>query len=351
MKKYKNLYLPNGYWDFKSALDPDCPFAFVIGGRATGKTYGALQGTKENFDATGRNFIYMRRTKTQADLVATQVFNPYKPLNTDMGWNVQPFKVSKGVFGFYNAITDGEHVQPDGSAMGIIASLTTFSNFRGFDASNMDYIIYDEFIKNKGEKSIKDEGFALLNVYETVNRNRELFGRDAVKMICLSNSNEISNDVFMDLGLADKVEFMRKRGKNQYYDYGRGIAIYDLSDSDISRQKRNTALYRLDDGGSFTDMALGNQFEDYDTSYVKSEPLQEFSPLVIIGDLCVYRHKSDRRYYCTSHISGTPPKFKSTDLDKARFIRTYDYLWTAYIDAVMHFDSYSNMKKFESVFI
>lgn len=351
-RTYRNLYLPSGYWDFQSALDPDCPFVFVIGGRATGKTYGALQGVKEHFDATGRSFIYMRRTKTQADLVSTDVFNPFTPLNKDHGWNIQPGRVTKGVHGFYNMINTGDRLEPAGPPLGTIASLSTFSNFRGFDASNLDFVIYDEFIKNKGEKSIKDEGFALMNVYETVNRNRELFGSDAVRLICLSNANLIANDVFMDLGLADKVEFMKKKGKNQYYDYGRGIAIYDLSDSEISKQKKNTALYKLDAGGAYSDMALGNEFEDYDASNVRSEPLQEYVPLVLIGDLCLYKHKSDNgKFYGTTHRSGTPPVFKMTDLDKQRFIRKYDYLWEAYIDGRIHFDAYSNMKTFEGIYI
>ena len=350
MKKYKNLYLPNGYWNFKSALDDDCPFAFVIGGRATGKTFGALEGVKDHFDATGRTFIYLRRTKTQADLMATDVFNPFRPINTLRGWNVQPFPVARGVTGFYNAAVEDDKLKPAGSCMGVIASLSTFSNFRGFDASNLDFVIYDEFIKNRGEKSIRDEGFALLNVYETVNRNRELYGSNAVKMICLSNANTIANDVFLDLNLADKVEHMRKIRKNQYYDLGRGIAIYDLTDSEISKKKKQTALYKMDASGVYSDMALGNQYADYDTSFVQSQPLQEYNPVVIYADLCIYRHKSDRRYYATSHKSGTVPVFKATDVDKSKFIRTYGYLWEAYIDGLIRFDCFSNVKKFESIY-
>lgn len=348
----KKLYLDSGYLDFNSVVDNECPFAFVIGGRGTGKTFGALKFCKEYYDKTGKPFIYMRRTKTQAELVATDIFNPFRPLNNEYGWNIEPFPINKGVYGFYETEVDEDgKKKPKGNYIGIIAALTTFSNFRGFDGSNIDIIVYDEFIKNKGEKSIKDEGFSLLNVFETVNRNREFYGSDAVKLICLSNSNAIGNDVFIDLGLVAHAEFIRKKNKNQYYDYGRGIAIYDLVDSKISEKKKETALYKMDNGGAFSDMSIGNKYEDYDRTLIKSEPLQEYNPLAKIGELCVYSHKSEQRYYITFHESGTPDKYNLTDLDKTKFIRRYGYLWDVYLSEKIFFESFLLKKIFEEIFI
>lgn len=350
--KQKNLYLASGYLNFESVVDDECPFAFVIGGRGTGKTFGALDYCKRHYDATGRPFIYMRRTKTQAELVATDIFNPFRPLNDAFGWMVEPFPISKGVYGFYETMVDENGMKkPVGDYIGIIAALTTFSNFRGFDGSNIDIIVYDEFIKNKGEKSIRDEGFSLLNVFETVNRNREFYGSDSVKLVCLSNSNAIGNDVFLDLQLVAHAEFMQKKGKNQYYDFGRGIAIYDLADSEISKRKKDTALYKMDAGGAFSEMSIGNKYEDYDKGFVHSEPLQEYKPLVKIGEICIYTHKSEPRYYCTFHESGTVEVFKTTAVEKTKFIRKFSFLWDAYLSEQMVFDSFLCKKIFEEIFV
>lgn len=347
----KNLYLDSGYLDFNSVVDNQCPFAFVIGGRGTGKTFGALKYCKDYFDATGKPFIYMRRTKTQSDLVSTDIFNPFRPLNTAFGWSVQPFPITKGVYGFYETEVDAEgKVKPIGNYIGIIAALTTFSNFRGFDGSNIDIIVYDEFIKNKGEKSIKDEGFSLLNVFETVNRNREFYNSNPVKLICLSNSNAIANDIFVDLNLISRVEFMRKKNKNQYYDYGRGIAIYDLTDSAVSKNKKNTALYKMDNGGAFSDMSIGNKFEDYDNNLIKSEPLKEYIPKVKIGEICIYEHKSEQKYYITFHESGTMNIYGNTSIEKTKFIRKYNYLWDYYLSEKICFESFTCKKIFEEIF-
>ena len=348
----KELYLESGYLDFNAVVDPDCPFAFVVGGRATGKSFGALKWCKEHFDETGHPFIYMRRTKAQAELVATNIFNPYRPLNDLYGWNIEPFQVSKGVYGFYDSITDQDgRKTPVGNYIGIIASLTTFSNFRGFDGSNIDTIVYDEFIKNKGEKAIRDEGFSLMNVFETVNRNREIIGGDPVKLICLSNSNALGNDIFVDLGLVNAVEFMKKKHRNQYYDYGRGIAIYDLSDSKISALKKNTALYKLDAGGEYSAMALGNEFEDYDRTNIKAVPIQEYKPLVVCGELCFYQHKSEHLYYCTTHISGSPARYGATAVEVTRFTRKYWHLWEAYLSERVFFESFICKSIFEKIFL
>ena len=341
--KQKNIYLPNGYLDFGAILDDDYPFSFVIGGRATGKTYGSLKKAKERFEELGRTFIYMRRMKSQADLLSTDFFNPYKKLNSDLGWNVIPAPVAKGISGFYN---DGS-----GACMGVIAAFSTFGSFRGFDASTTDLIIYDEFIRNAGERSIRDEGFQLMNVYETVNRNRELEGLPPVKMVCLSNSNSISNDIYVDLELVGIAEQQRKLRKNQFYLPERGIALYDLTDSEISKQKADTALYKMDTGGLYTAMSLNNEYEDYDTSLVKSEPLREFRPLVKIGAVCVYEHKSERRFYVTFHEAGTFPHFSMTSVEKERFVRKYIYLWENYLNERISFESFLIKKIFEQLFM
>ena len=341
--KSKNIYLPSGYLDFSQVVDNEYPFSFVIGGRGTGKTFGALKYAVEHFMDTGSTFIYMRLMKSQADIVSTDFFNPFKAVNRETGWNVIPAPVAKGISGFYQ---DGS-----GACLGVIAAFSTFSNFRGFDASTVDLVIYDEFIKNAGERSIRDEGFALLNVYETVNRNRELSGGDPVKLVCLSNSNSISNDVYVDLELVGASEQQRKLGKNQYYLPERHIALYDLSDSEISQKKKDTALYQMDQGGRYTEMAIGNEYADYDQSGIRSEPLKEYRPLVRIGEICIYQHKSDRRYYATFHEAGNFPRYRTDSVEKERFIRKYVYLWEAYLSERISFESFLIKKLFEQLFV
>ena len=345
--KQKQLYQTDGYLNYDAVIDDHYPFTFIIGGRGTGKTYGALLHCFKYFKETQKPIIYMRRTSKQAELLTTVVFNPYKPINNVFCTDIRPYKISKGIKGFYEFVND----EPVGNYLSVMAALTTFSNFRGFDGLDFDILIYDEFIKNVEERSIKDEAFALKNVYETINRNRELQGRPPLKLIALSNSNAIDNDIFVGFEIVSAAETMIKLGKNQYYDDDRGIAIYNLTDSPISQSKRQTALYKADAGSNYTEMALGNKYADYDTTFVRSQPLREYRPIVQYGELTVYRHKSDTKIYASFHHSGSCPIFGTSSIERERFIRRYGYLWEHYLNTRVYFESFITKKYFEKIFI
>ena len=58
-------FLESGYADIESILSVGVPFIFLIGGRGTGKTYGALKYAVTH----KRKIMLMRRTQSQADLI------------------------------------------------------------------------------------------------------------------------------------------------------------------------------------------------------------------------------------------------------------------------------------------
>ena len=60
--------------------EPDLPFMFLWGGRATGKTYGALLECASWYEKTGDRFIYQRRTDKQLAMCANMNTNPFKPI-------------------------------------------------------------------------------------------------------------------------------------------------------------------------------------------------------------------------------------------------------------------------------
>ena len=192
------LYQDNGYVNIRGIIELGLPFNFVVGGRGTGKTYTALKTVKE--DAI--KFFFMRRTQAQADLINKPEFSPFKALNSDEGWEVITKAVSKYNAAFYNGVEN----LPQGEPIGYTGALSTMSNVRGFDAQEVKILIYDEFIPERHERPIKNEGSALLNAYETINRNRELKGHPPLQLLCLANANDLSNPIFLELGLVKKAE-------------------------------------------------------------------------------------------------------------------------------------------------
>lgn len=331
------IYASNGYVNVRGILDEGYPFNFLVGGRGTGKTYTTLKVAKED----GRKFMLMRRTQSQADLISKPEFSVFKPLNEDLGWNVMVKSVSKYNSMFYEP--EGE----DGEfQIGFTCALSTISNMRGFDASDIQLLIYDEFIPEKHERLLKNEADALFNAYETMNRNRELKGIAPIQMICLANANDITNPVFESLKLIRIADKMQKGNADRWTDEKRGIQLIMLHRSPISRKKGQTVLYNLTDGSDFANMALDNDF-NVDRQHVRPRPLSEFIPICSIGELCIYRHKAENRLYATTHLSGVFNKtYSLSDADRLHYQRVYRSHWDMYISGKIDFEDVLSEKMF-----
>ena len=332
------LYLDNGYANMSAIRHCGYNAIFVYGGRATGKTYGSLKMVVEE----NEKFIYMRRTQAQCDLISKPEFSPFKSLNNDGICSIGCKPLSKYAAGFYEQeIDENGNVEYVGEPYGFSCALSTISNMRGFDASDVTLLIYDEFIPEKHERPIKNEGAALLNAYETINRNRELKGAKPLTLLCLANANNLANPIFAELKLIDKVTKMSAKGQTQLFDNKRGIAVFALSDSKISAAKRNTALYHLAEGTDFSEMSLNNQFTADHPVNIAAANLKEYRPICAIGEICIYRHKSQDKYYVCAHKSGSPETFDYTEYGIKQFQAKYLWLRLAYIQSKIYFQSYS----------
>lgn len=331
------IYDSSGYVNVKGILDEGYPFNFLVGGRGTGKTYTTLKVAKEE----GRTFMLMRRTQSQADLISKPEFSVFKPLNHDLGWNVMVKSISK-----YNSMFFEPDDENTNHPIGYTCALSTLSNMRGFDASDIQLLIYDEFIPEKHERLLKNEADALFNAYETMNRNRELKGIAPIQMVCLANANDITNPVFESLKLIRIADRMQKGNADRWTDEKRGIQLIMLHRSPISKQKASTVLYNLTDGSEFSNMALENDF-NVDRQHIRPRPLSEYIPVCSIGELCIYRHKSENRLYATTHLSGVFNKtYSLTDSDRLHYQRIYRSHWDMYISKRMDFEDVLSEKLF-----
>ena len=304
------LYHGSGYVNIDYVLSFNMPITIVVGGRGTGKTYGALKHAIE-FE---RHIILMRRTQSQADLINKPEFSPINPVVYDMGLECQVKTISK----YNSSITVGPDTEQL-RLLGFTAALSTFSNLRGFDASGVDLIVYDEFIPEVHERPLKEEGAALLNVYETVNRNRELQGRKPLQMLLLSNANRLDSPVLAELDLINVVDRMNKKGQEEWINPQRGIALFVLQHSPISEKKADTAIYKVSQNSKFSRMSLGNEFAFDDLTDVRSINLAGWKLKAQLGPWYIY--KKDRLWYISAHGAGTPSRiYADTEIDKRRFI-------------------------------
>lgn len=340
------LYLDSGYLNIPAIMERGYIFNFIVGGRGTGKTYGAIKYCIEN----KIKFVYMRRTDTIIQTIVNSELSPVKPVMRDMGMIDCVQHINKYVTGFYEGTQQDDKIIPSGDPIGIAVGLSVVGNLRGWSAADYEVLINDEFIPEKHEHPLKNESTAFFNAYETMNRNRELQGRKPLKVLFLANSNDLTNDYFLTLNLINRMDSMRHNNIEVWTDDNRSIALYNLRNSPISQKKKETALYKLTAGTTFKAMAVDNDFIYEDRGNIQSRPLKEYKAIVQVGELVIYKHKSAGTYYCCLHLTGSCEQYGITDIELKRFTSNYIYLWSAYLANNIIFETYTCEALFRKYF-
>lgn len=342
-----NLYLENGFVDHSLWYKDPSPFIIALGGRGTGKTYGALSDVVEGHYG---KIVYIRRSDTQMQAVKIPELNPFKRVNHDLGSNLIFAPMGKLTAGIYHGEEVDGVVRPSGDPVGIGIALSVFSNIRGVDGMDYQTVIFDEFIKERTEKGIRNEGEAFLNMYETLNRNRELAPISAppLKCLLLANSNDLRSPILDALGLVDIIDRMLTKGQEYKRVRNGMLSIYLYQDSPVSKTKKSTALYQVANSADFTQMALSNKFSAANYEYVKSCTITEYHPLVTIGDVTVYEHNREPRYYVVDGIKSDCV-YTTYPVDLRAFRSDYFYLYEALLDKCLYYSSASVKIRFERV--
>lgn len=323
------IYCDNGFpnWDY---LYHECKFIMTVtGGRGTGKTYGLLKYILEH----NIKFLYLRRLKSQLDeCVSDAESNPFSKINIDCGTDIQVERKS-GKVRFTAPIPDTDERR----VIGFGAALSTMATIRGADFSQVECIVFDEYIAMKGERPIQAEAQALKNVIETVNRNRELFGKHPVKVIMLGNANKLMNPYFLDWHFMRTALRMIKGGQMVWRSKSGNRIMIFLLNSPISELKRKTALYEEQDN-EFFGMALDNAFET-DQTDIKTYKLTDCKHVISFGQIGIYQTKSDGRHYISETINKNN-YYPENEINIKLFRARYAGLKTLYLYGYCSFENY-----------
>ena len=341
---------------------PDAWCYIVTGGRATGKTYGALMDCY--LQCHRRDFIFIKRTMEDVDLLCSGTgsvgagakdygvnLSPFAAINRDIGSRVNAFSIKKGIAGFWDTVEDEEgKLHATGSPIGKIFALNGVTKYKGFELASdkpEQWIIFDEFIPNVYDRVNRNEGLQILDFYKTVSRDRVQRGLQEVKLICLANAVNIANPLFDTLQILDTVSDMAVHARHEYYDPERQIFIHLIEDNpDLQEPERKTGLYKAMSGTPWGQMTYSNEFAYNDFSSVKRSTLK--------GYVCLtgYRYKNDTvyiyynegKYYLSSSRNNTVPRIYDLSREneqKAFFMDWAIAIREACIDDRVFFQKYS----------
>ena len=322
----------NYYYDIKKDIMsyPDAWCYIIFGGRNTGKTYSSLKLSVEEKHI----FVYAKRTIEDVKLICAGAndkskvskyninLSPFKSLNRDLGWNIKPVIIYPGLGGFFECDIDGE---PYGEPIGYIVAMSAITKFKGFDMSECDYLIFDEFVPKMFDRTIRFEGDQILELYKTISRDREHRGLPPLKLICLANSDNCVSPTTQVLEITDNIVQLSLKKEAKMYIEDRGIFIHRIIDNpEFMEKEKQSAIYKAMANTQWGHMALDNDFSYNDFSNINKIKLKNYAPLCKFiyktKDYYIY-YKDSGEYFVTDQKSNN--KIKQYDLIKDNDQRSF----------------------------
>lgn len=310
MSKQKRIY-----YDIRDDIKkyPEAVVLFIYSKRGPGKTYSVCKANMEE----GHRMVYMKRTQEDIDLICSSNeygfdSSPYAPINRDLGTNIKPKRIKKGIGGFWH-FEDGE---PSGLPIAFCLSVSGIGKYKGFDFSSSDWLVMDECIAQKGVRYAPGEGTLLLDLYESIARDRVDRGLPPLKMICLANSDDIVSPLAEELEIVDLLADLNASGESHYYDDKRKILIHHITNEEcpITEESRKQGLQVVMDGTAWAEKTYEGKFSNNDFTNVVKLSIKKMR--------CMYHiHYKNNDWYIWLHpAQGIWYMCKTA----GRYIKSYD---------------------------
>lgn len=338
MPKNEHLYQPNDYLAPAYVLNDGSTKIFFVGGRAIGKTFNIITYLIEH----DIMFLLVRSYDDEFKVSCTDAMNPFVKHNRIYHWHITTKKINSYLGGIYDSTDEDNPI-----LLGYISSLTSIGHIRGWTGlDDVQVIFYDEFIQLKGQKRIPGQGQKVRDLYETVNRNRELEGQKPVKIIFASNANTINNDVLVEYGCINPIMKMVRSGQ-EYKKIGDLTLVYPMF-SEISEKKSKTANYN--GNSKYNRMAINNQFEGYYSGNVKSIKLTGSELKCIYDDMFFYITPDSHIYISYSKQGSCKLVYGDSDFETEQFTKKNRWLIDAYLDNRILFENDEIEVRFNQIF-
>ena len=352
----------NLYYHFEDDLKkyPGAWCFVVWSARGKGKTYSGLKYAYEE----DIPIIYMKRTIDDVTLICSANNygfdpSPYVPINRDCGYNIKARSIENGIGGFWQFNDDNE---PVGLPASYCLAMSAIKKFKGFDFSRCDWVIFDEFIPQLGERISRKEGELLLDLYMTISRDRQKRGKEPLKLILFANAEEISTPVTNTLEIVDIMADLNATGQTHFFDESRGILLHHITSEEFPMQEEEkNGIYNAMIGTAWGQKSFEGSFANNDFSNVKQQSIKGMVPFIHIKhkthDYYIYMKKDTGFYYmCGSRGKCIFDYDLNKENDQKKFwIEHQADLRNACIDNNMKFQKYSmydlivNYKKFFNI--
>lgn len=233
------------YYNYSRIISYNALLNILIGERGVGKTYGASKLVTNDFIKKKRQFVYLRRYKSELSKSIKKFFTSLQKENEFPNHKLEV----KG----YNFYIDDEEA-------GYGMTLSTAQQLKSSNFPDVYYIIFDEFLIEAGQGHyLKNEVFSFLGIIETIARTRN------IKVFMLANAVSEINPYFMFFDL--------------YLPYNNDIKLFKdglillqyMDNKPYKEAKKQTRFGKLVSGTDYEDYAIDNKFTDDNKIFIEKK--------------------------------------------------------------------------------
>lgn len=258
-------------------------FNFIIGNRGGGKSYYWKVKCIKDFLRTGKEFIWLRRYNSEL-----------KKMNT---W----FKDIAHEFEGHKLEANKEYIKIDGKIAGYVGALSTSQRLKSVPYPNVNKIVFDEFLIDKGSLRYLPGGSeveVMLELCETIFRMRDDIDN---RVIFIGNAISIVNPYF--------TYFKTKPNLNQRFTLWEDIAIELYTNEVFIAKKKKTRFGRLISNTDYGSYAIENKFLRDNYSFIIERPRKN----LVYANTVVY---NGQRYGVWLHNGDETFLFVDTIVEK-----------------------------------
>lgn len=345
------LYTKEGWIDFEKCEKLSSTLNIILAPRNAGKTYGKmLYNHKKQIP-----YIFMRTTQKQIDTVFTDELSPFEALNRHEGSRYICQRIPKtsvtAVYSDYDTDDNGKR-KPKGAPVNYCISLLQIGTIRGFNLDHVPELIYDEFVKHPGEiiQNYSKSAEMYFDIMVTLNRAREMQGKKPLKQWLFGNSDNLGVPILQNLRLIKPILSMMQSGENYRKLQDRDISIFLCSDSPAAKLLQEiSSISKILDGTAYSEMAFENEFINDDFSMCAPQPIGQYVPVALIGNVMLMEHKNRDLYYIRAYSGNMDgaERYTTSSAGIAKFKEDFGYLYYWYLNDSIYFSSYNEKLYFK----
>ena len=238
------------YYDNRPVLSYNLPIIVVIGARRIGKTYKWKKYAIKKFLYKGEKFVFLRdndeaRKKLTANAGSKFFADVKREFNKDFDGKI-----------------NGETITVNGAQCGNIMSASLFQNFKGNSFDDVNLIIYDEFINEKGRNKNQYQGYEFINMLYTVASTR-----NNVRIVLLANALDRGSEILEILGIKITGEY------GFYINREKGVIChYCDNNPQFNKDRDNSVVGKIIKGTTYEENLFNNKFYGDESEFFEKKP-------------------------------------------------------------------------------